>query len=220
MVMSICADEFSPCEAGVCHIRVYRPVSYGTAFLVIGTPFYRGDSSESANAHDMCVRVTSRMQRLNVSDPLEPGEMLCTGFPISDDCLERQARPAVRSVRDIRKVILAKGACLHDSTPDRLLGTNNDLRLHRVDLGMIGDITLWEILNTVFALLKVTAMQVDVENLFEAEKELISQHRSDESEFGPSTCIMKVGYEKWHIFFPLPLPAADIFFRKVCTIFA
>lgn len=217
--MSICVETFSVDETGVCHIRLYRPVSCVTAITIIETPFLQSNLGDSASSHQLCtsgLHLISLMGLSGLLESEEPEYMFADSIPMSKECVEQQAKPAIRPISNIRRVVLVKGAHLHDHPPVRLSPIKTNLRLHNLDIKPSGSVLYKDILKTVFELMKLAAMQVNAKNLVEAEKKLIPEHEFGIASLGSSTCMLRLQYAEWHLNLVMTMSVAEQFVKKVC----
>lgn len=223
IVMTICVNVLSVMkENGAGHVRLYRPVSSATAITIIETPFHHGDMSRSSMAHDLCVQMlhmSSMMQMSGLLGPEQPEYMFGDDIPMSKECMEQREKPAIRSVTDIRKVILVKGACLHDRPPAHLASVKTNLRLHNLEVKSSGGGVLYkDLYKTSFKLLKMASIQVNPKNLEQAERRLLPEHGFGNARFGSSTCLLRMGYTEWHANLSFPLAIAEAFVKRVCIL--
>lgn len=120
---------------------------------------------------------------------------------------ETTSRSAYRV--NLNKILLGKGARLHDRFPQRLSNTSTDLRLHSLELktsemNESGD----DLVATHLGLLKVAAMQRDPKHLAKMEKSLKEPYGWGIAQLGSRTCMMRPKYEEWRVQMALTLSMA------------
>lgn len=219
IVMTICVDTFAIKETGVSHIRLYRPVSSATAWTILETPWRQAGIADAPLSHEMCtsgLHLMSMLQVVGMLGPAKPEHMPFTDIPVSKECREMQSMPAVRPVSDIRKVVLVKGAYLHDRPPARLPPVKTNLQLHNLEIKASGTGIMYkDLLVTAVELMKLAAMQVNGKNLVDAEKKLVPHHGFGNARFGASTCFLRLGYADWHVNLTLNMSNAKVFVEMV-----
>lgn len=221
--MTICVDEQGQRrEPDVAHIRIYKPVSSATAFTIIETPFRRRSIGQIPHAHDGCEFLMEGMLKLEMTvyETIGRPPHLGALALIARDCQGVPSAPLLCPISNIRKVILAKGAHLHDKPHARLSRTPQfHLRLHNAEIEANGMGLAYEhITMTYIELIKLAGMQVNAGNLFDAERATIGR---DDGYFGRgfTRCALRLGYTEWHLNLVLTLREAKAFVDKVRVFF-
>lgn len=218
IVMSICVDVN---KAGVCHIRLYRPLSTATAITILETPIRQDNMGDSARDHHWCNQTVHLMSLMGLTDLLgdeDPEFLSSEDIPMTQECKEQVGKPAVRPVSNIRGVSLIKESYLHDHPPIRLPRIKTNLRLHNLEIKVSRNVPYDDIVGTALELMKLAAMQVNAKNLAEAEKKLVPELGFGIASLGPSTCILRLKYEEWHINLVMTMAGAKRFIDKVCLL--
>jgi hypothetical protein len=219
IVMSICVNVD---EAGVCHIRLYRPVSTATAVAIIETPIRQDNMGDAASDHHWCIQSLHLVSLMHMTGLLGNDEleyMFGEDIPMPEECLAQQGKPAVRPVSNIRKVILVKGAYLHDHPPIRLPSIKTNLRLHNLEIRARRSVPYQDIERTTLELMKLAAVQANAKNLVDAERKLVPEHGFGIASLGPPKCMLRLEYEEWHIKLVMSMSGAEQFVKQVCLLF-
>ncbi|KAI5449534.1 hypothetical protein NCC49_004597 [Naganishia albida] len=178
-----------------------------------------GDNmGDLARDHHWCNQTVHLMSLMGLTDlrgDEDPEFLSSEDIPMTQECKEQVGKPAVRPVSNIRRVSLIKGSYLHDHPPIRLPRIKTNLRLHDLEIKVSRNVPYDDIVGTALELMKLAAMQVNAKNLAEAEKKLVPELGFGIASLGPSTCILRLKYEEWHINLVMTMAGAKRFIDKL-----